>query len=453
MPTFAQEGGYEIADVPNDLSGHEAALRRKPVTLTPIAPTTTPTPTSNSDFTLPNATSPTAETPKSSMDTPYWEWNRATGDWWGVRNTLEDHGFIFNASYIFEWSSVWSGGVNNLASTRSIFDANVLFDLDKAVGWTGGSVFVNYYSTDGRGGSDDVGDTQGFSNIATGRNLDQIAELWYQQVFFDGIARLKLGKIDANSEFDFLNSAGDFSNSSAGFSPTLVGFPSYPNPSTGGVLQIMPIERGYISVGFFDGATGVDGIQTGTRGPETFFSDNDSDDWYWIGEIGYGWDLTPKRDGRVAVGVWHHTGEFAKLDTLDPGTSDGTTGFYALAEQRVWSRSDQADDVNQGVYIFAQFAASDGDITANEFHAAVGTVLKGTFEGRDSDSTGIYATWLGFSDESGINDDETAIDAYYKTQLTPFASIKPGLQVIFNPGGNDTIDTAVVGSIRFEVVF
>ncbi len=46
---------------------------------------------------------------------------------------------------------------------------------------------------------------------------------------------------------------------------------------------------------------------------------------------------------------------------------------------------------------------------------------------------------------------ETAIELFYKAQLTEFMSIQPDIQYIANPSGNG--DDALVFGIRFEVVF
>lgn len=466
--SFAQDGGYQLADVPTNLPGHEPAPRPRP-TPQPIPSTDKPSPEELPKSTpqAPSAPAPApsgqdpavtpgpATTEASGEDAPILDRERLTGNWWGLRDTLESRGIDFNASYTFEWSSVFSGGVSRRASTRSLFDANVTFDLAKAIGWNGASVFVDFYSTDGRGGAAEVGDFQGFSLIETDSNDDVIGELWFQQRLLDDALRFKLGKIDGATEFAFINSAGNFSNASSGFSPTIAALPSYPDAAVGAVVQFKPSEVFYASAGFFDGAGPVDGVRTGTRGTQTFLSDDESDDWFWIGEVGIGWSLAERREGRAALGVWHHTGDWAEFDSPDPDNpnTSSNTGVYALAEQRVHQRAGEPDDSEQGVYVLAQLGWADGDVSEAQWHAAAGVSLNGTFEGRDDDSTGIYVSWVGLNEDAGFTEDEVVIETYYKVQVTPWASIKPDLQVIFNPGGTDAYDTAVVGTLLFEVAF
>ena len=456
---LAQDGGFQLADVPLDLPGHEPAPRPKPAPQPPSAPAK-PAASPSTDQPADQPAAPTPEqpaqpAPEQTGDLSLLERERMTGNWWGVRDSLEELGLDFNASYTFEWSTVFSGGVSRRASSRSLFDANLTLDLAKAVGWNGAQVFVDFYSTDGRGGSAEVGDFQGFSLIETDENDDQVAELWFEQRLLDDTLRFKLGKIDGAAEFAFINAAGNFSNASSGFSPTIAALPSYPDPACGAVVQFIPSERFYVSAGFFDGAGPVDGVRTGPRGPETFFSNDESDDWFWIAEVGFGWSLAERREGRGAVGVWHHTGDWAQFDSADPDNPDtsSNTGVYALAEQRVHQREGEAEDSEQGLYVFAQVGWADDDVSEAQWHAALGVTLNGTFDGRDDDSVGVYVSWVGLNEDAGYTDDEVVVETFYKVQLTPWASVKPDLQVIFNPGGTDDYDTAVVGTLLFEVAF
>lgn len=229
--------------------------------------------------------------PRSWFGTPWWKWSTMTGDWGGLRTKLEDHGVTVAGSYTFNWSSVWSGGASNRASTRSLLDVNVTFDTAKLTGegWKGGTLYVDYNSSDDRGKLADSGSYQPTNAIDAGKNIDQITELWYQQKLFDEALRFKVGKIDANAEFDFVNAAADFMSGPSANSPNVVGFPTYPNSATGVVVFVYPTKHWYVGGGLLDGAT-LDGFATGTRGPAMFLNDDRSSSWFIVGETGYGWD-------------------------------------------------------------------------------------------------------------------------------------------------------------------
>lgn len=381
-----------------------------------------------------------------------WEWSRLTGDWGGARSKLESVGIGFAGSYTLDWSSVWSGGLRNVASTRSLLDLNLTLDLEKLAGLPGGSVFADFYSTDMRGGSRDAGDYQGVSNIETGDNLDQLAELWYQQRFFNDLLRLKLGKIDAAGEFAFVSHNEDNLHGGAGTILTIPGYPTYPDPAMGVVLFAYPTEWLYVGGGLFDGAT-LDGLATGRRGPATFFSDDKSDSWIWMGEVGVTWkELWSMGSGRLACGVWHHTHNF---DRFDGGVESDATGCYALLEQQIIRRG-EGDAANEhGLFAWLQYGQADEDIIDVAQHLGGGLVLKGTFTGREDDNVGTWLSWVDFSDDAGAGyaEDELAWEVFYKCQVTPWLSIRPDVQFIFNPSGDETIDDAVVGGLRFEISF
>lgn len=135
-PETSDESVANVMEPPLDLPGHERGERDR--NDAPKVEETKPTPEEEREWFGHKA---------------FWEWSRVTGDWGGARTRLENQGIEFAGSYTLDWSSVWSGGVKNVASTRSLLDLNLTFDLDKLVGLAGGKVFADFYSTDMRGGS------------------------------------------------------------------------------------------------------------------------------------------------------------------------------------------------------------------------------------------------------------------------------------------------------------
>ncbi|MEM9083919.1 MAG: carbohydrate porin, partial [Planctomycetota bacterium] len=324
---------------------------------------------------------------------------------------------------------------------------------EQAFGVEGGTAFIQYLSVNPeQGGSLDSGDLQVYSNIENDRHLDVIFELWYEQVLLDGMIRFKIGKIDVNSEFAFVDVAGDFSNSSAGFSPTILAFPSYPDSAMSVNVFITMIDSPSLEMtlgyGYYDGASGVDDIRTGARGPSSFFSTDGSDDSFHIAQLDFGWGGSAddeERTGRLMVGGWHHTGEFARFDG---GTDEGVWGAFLTVEQEVIG-----GDNGPSLTLFGQLGFSDEDVSEVSHHLAIGAVSSG-FPWREDDSAGIYVTFAGLSDKpgAGFTDDEVAIDLYYRHQATPAVFVQPELQYIANPSGGG-VDDALVGGLRVGVAF
>ena len=376
--------------------------------------------------------------------------DRLTGDLFGTRRWLEEHGVTIEAGALWDLSAPLSGGVRRRLNSQSIFDVNAAFDFDTLFGWPGASVFVDVQSHTGRPGAQDVGDIQIFNN-ADAPNFFELYELWFEQVFAHDRARLKIGKVDANSEFAFVEHGGEFLNSSMGFSPTILAFPTYPDPAFSAILFVYPTEALYIGIGVFDGST-QEGVATGPRGFRTFT--DDSDQVFIVGEVGATYSLSGGAlPGRVGVGVWTHTADFARFDGA---VDSGGAGFYVVVDQQVWSENPGDPDDDQGVGAFFQYGWANENISPIVHHIGAGAAWMGLVPGRDDDVLGLGVSAVVLSDEPGAgfsDHTEIVLESFYAVRLTPAVSVKPDLQIILNPSGDPTASDAIVGALRLEIVF
>lgn len=381
---------------------------------------------------------------------PFWQWTRITGNWGGARDQLEEHGIEVGGGYTADWTAAWSGGQRNRDNIPSLLDINVAFDLETLLGLPRTTLFLDAYAIEGRIASDDVGDLQGLSNIQAD-NTEQVAEAWLETWVAD--FRIKIGKVDFNSEFAFNETGGDFINSSAAISPTIQAYPTYPDPATAGNVFWTPSATFYLGAGIYDGAAAV-GIPTGRRAFSGFFEDDESDSYFIAAEAGTAW--TGGDDwgsGRFALGVWQHTADFA---TFAGGTDSGTAGLYATFEQRLWRENPGDAEDGQGLGLFAAGGFADEDIAAIAGSVVLGLAWTGALAGRDHDVTGFAILHADLSDDPGAAtpDDETVFELFHKLQLTPAIALKPDVQYIVNPGGDGSaIDDAVIGTLRLEVAF
>jgi porin len=378
----------------------------------------------------------------------------ATGEWCGLRRRLGDEGVTLEASLVADASRNFRGGLDTEAAVfRSLFDARLTFDLERLVGMEGGQVLVGFQTQGGPHGTDRlVGDFHGFSNIDA-PDFTAVTQLWYEQVLLDGRLRAKMGKIDATEEFAFVDHGAEFIHSSAGFSPTLIGFPTYPDPATGVVVVASPIPWLSLSTGVFDGATQA-GMPTGTRGPATFLGS--PADLFWVAEATAQWSSPRGRDGRIGLGVSHHTGTFEVLDGSGR-TEDGATSAYLVLDQAVITEGAPGGGECQGLGVFFQLGRTEEDVSEVDLHIGAGAVWRGAVPGRDRDSLGLMGSYVRFSDSvrsagSVVEDYELAIEVFYELQITEWLSLKPDLQFIRNPGGREG-DDAIVGTLRIVVDF
>lgn len=397
---------------------------------------------------LPVAQHPPEATPENT-DTgkPVHEWQRLTDDWWGARPWLDDHGISINANITMDGSSVFSGGVDGSGSAfRELFNLNATIDTERLFDWKGGTFFVNFQNQAGSNGGEDVGDLQGVSNIDTGGDRTQVSELWYEQAVLDGRVRVKVGKIDANVDFDHVADADSFINGAFGAAPTILGFPTYPDPAMGVTAFVKPTEKTYVGVGAFDGS-GLNGHPTGNIGPAGFF---DGDSYFFIAEGGVDWTIGNGLDGRFGAGVWHHTGDF---EQFDGGISSGATGPYVIFDQKVWREDPDNQDDEQGLGVFVKYGYADPDVSPIENQVAAGLAWTGLIPTRDDDTLGFGISWAGLSGQAGFaHDSETVYELFYRARLNTWFSVQPDLQYIANPADGGTAD-AIVGTLRIMIDF
>ena len=263
--------------------------------------------------------------------------------------------------------------------------------------------------------------------------------------------RVKVGKVDFNSEFAFHEIGGEFVNSTGAVPPTIVGYPTYPNPAMSVNVFYVPNESWYVGAACYDGAAAY-GVPTGSRGPKSFFSDDDGDAYFLCAECGHAWAGGDSwGSGRVVLGGFHHTADFT---TFAGDTKGGTSGLWGSLEQRVWRENAQDDD-GQGLGAFVAFGVADDAVSACGAAISLGVEWTGAVPGRDADMLGLGLFLCDLSDDAnaGTPDDEIAYELLYKFALTPAVSLKPEMQYITSPGGDDTADDLLVGLLRLEILF
>lgn len=381
---------------------------------------------------------------------PFTNWTHATGDWNGYRTQLEDMGIEVAGGLTGDFGGAFAGGQRRRTSFSTLFDVNAAFDLEKLAGLPRTIAYFDAYQIEGRDPSTDIGDAQGVSNIQAD-DVREIAEVWVETWVGDEV-RLKVGKVDFNSEFAFNEIGGEFINSSAAITPCIVGYPTYPDPAMSVNAFYLPTPDLYVGFGVYDGAA-AEGVPTGRMGPGGFFGTDDHDAYFFATEVGTSWTGGETwGSGRCAAGLWHHT---ARFDKFDGGTDSGTSGLWLTVEQHVWRENPTDAEDRRGIGAFASIGLADQDVSAFANTFVCGVNWTGPLEYRRDDVLGFCILHASLSNRNGAGtpNDETVFELLYKLQLTPAISVKPDLQYIVNPGGVDGEDDALVALLRFEVLF
>ena len=157
--------------------------------------------------------------------------------------------------------------------------------------------------------------------------------------------------------------------------------------------------------------------------------------------------------GSVNVGAWwsgRRVEAYHEHDTAHEhhGKAWGLYGFW---QQLLWRENPADEDCGQGIALFAQYGWAPKDRAEAEDYAGGGIRWQGALPSRDDDVLGMGAFHVRFSDQAGFEDhSETAVELYYKAQVTGWLAVQPDAQFIANPGGDGKRNAVVlVGRVEF----
>jgi porin len=385
----------------------------------------------------------------SRVSTPFGFFNQdyLLGDLGGGRTWLEEHGFSLELVYTAEFFWNTRGGMNTHKAREYRGDVSLFGELDtgEAGWWHNGAFFLHVQEGHGHGiTSRHVGDFQVLSNIDAD-DFQQISQFWYRHSFLDNRLWVKLGKMEANDDFAFVEFGGEFINSSGGYGPTIP-LVTFPDQDWGMVVGSEPVEWFSANVGVYqgrpDGGRSIGATLDNLYGPMV------------MAEPAFHYQLAGL-PGHFRVGGWlngDHFDEFDRSDP-DPGTFGDSYGWYLTWDQLLWPENPGREDDAQGIAMFAQYGWAPEDRSEAQHYISGGIQWVGALPCRDDDILGIGVFHVELSDEAGFDEQgETATELFYKVQLCKWMSVKPDLQYITNPGGSSNRDAVAVG-MRFETLF
>jgi len=389
------------------------------------------------------------------------------------RERLHKNGVKYLFTYISDIQSNVSGGVRRGTIYDGRLEGMLDIDLEKFIGWQGGKVHFNGFAIHGHGLSryylDNILITSEIEALSTVR----LSEFWYEHVFGDRAASIKVGQLAADLEFHTRNFGGPFVNGTFGWPEVATvnlpsGGPAYPFASPGVRVLIRPTanrEDVIFRAAVFDG----DPAGPGPNDPQernrfgTNFRLRDPPLIIGEGEFKYGstkegW-LLP---GIIKLGVWNHLGKFNDLrlsveglSTADPSSSGiplrrrGEDGIYTVIEQMIY-HVPGAEDPQTGISVFTRASGSPADRSLVDFYIDAGVNFNGVIPGRPNDSFGIAAAYAHISPNASLLDQEKAffagvpspirkyealIEATYQWEIMTGWTMQPDFQYIFRPGG------------------
>ena len=270
-----------------------------------------------------------------------------------------------------------------------------------------------------------------------------VDQLWYEQLFADGLLRVRLGYQDQQVAFDRNPYAN---NEDKQFLNTFLDNDPIVPLEIGIAALVVVAPTPWLELA----AAAADAdVPPGSLGIDSAFDDFAS--LTGLFEATLHGALGSELPGALRLGFFCDGAARSTFGTS--GSDRGHLGAYLSADQRVWT---EPGNPFRGIGIFARAGYADGDVYPIEAYWSLGAEFAGTVPGRQRDALGIaiYQTLPSarYRDEIDLAfDSEIGIESYYRIQLAPWLALSPDAQWIHNPGRVPGAPDAVVLTLRVRV--
>ena len=365
---------------------------------------------------------------------------------WAWRQRLEAQGFRWNAYHLTYLGGLWDGGVGD-SGTRlsSSLDLILRFDGEAMMGWEGFDMLSHLKSTYEDNINPMVGARSQVIDDADFTEWFWVDQLWVRQYFRERTWAIQAGYLDQQTILDrnaFANQEDRFfmaqylDNNNA-IIPLRVGLGAnirwYPTPTWDWSLGIADADNRILHVGL-----------------DTFFDDAESLVTY--SQLGKAFRLGGL-PGNLRIG-----GYYDARDRRINASSDfqsGHFGVFLSADQWLYRESGQP---SQGLGLFVRYGYHDASVNAFAHFWSLGVQYEGLIPKRDRDRFGsaVYQVRPAASFRRERGSDvvaETGFETYYLFRMTPWATLSPNIQIIQNPGGSRSGETAIATNLRLRISF
>lgn len=407
---------------------------------------------------------------------PWFESDNLTEDWFGYGKYLENRGVTIGVSSINE---VWGntlGGLKQGSLTTSLLQGATSINLEKLIGWKGANFYSRWLYLYGQDASANlVGDIFTISNIAgysTFRNID----LWVEQTLFDEKVMLRMGQLEADSDFAISDYGALLINSTFGWPAFLYtsipnGGPSYPVGAPGVYLKLKPIEPLTLKFAAYQGNVYAQNVNN--HGFDWNLSAQNG--FLYMSEACYYYEEC-SLPGQVKAGSWFFSGTLPSVNNPN-STLWGNTGYYGIVDQMIY-RSPCCHEKchklsDEGMGVFSRLAYEPSDRNFMNFYCDTGVDYKGLLPTRHNDvfvmgfaygqiSNGMRnpqaalnagPTYASPNSSATTLNYEIALETTYIAQITPWLTVQPDAQYIIHPGGSQNLGNAFLLGMRATVVF
>ena len=375
-----------------------------------------------------------------------------TGDWGGTRTEWLNRGALVEAVNASDAFVSLKGGASRGSSVANLFEVALTADLGALAGLRGGTLFVLGFGAHGEDPSEAVGTIHSPGGLAEDEPIWTLAEFWYEQSLFRDRAGLLVGFYAVDSEFDVRETADAFVND--GFGAGLELSETGRNVDSVFALGGLGIRGRWAVTPDFDLRVGVvEGIPGKLDDPSALGLELDADEGVLaIAEAE--WRPAGFEFLRVAVGGWHYSTDFERLD--GGPEADGTEGVYGFVEGVIFNEPGTDD---QGLSGFVRIGRADESVNPFAAYHAAGLVYTGLLPGREEDLLGLGVSSVANGDDftdaepDPLDRRETVFELTYRAQLLPWLGVQPTLQYARNPGTDPELDDNLSAGVRVTIDF
>ncbi len=406
------------------------------------------------------------------------EYQYATANWFGTRDTLKDHGIEPSITYTSDIAGNPVGGkIPGGFTYMDNISFNCLLNLEKLMGLRDGYFLISALQRDGISLSQkNIGNIFPVQQVIGGAETMHFYEMYYEQKTHDETANIKVGRFVASDDFDFSPLYWLYMSRAIDGRPLSLGldgrFSSPPFAVWASRLKIKLPESMVFRTGVYQVT------QNSINGLNWNFYPNDG----VMLLAQYEWDPeffkpaethnTPKPttwgspgappakgfSGHYWMGGYYSTYEYPQFGTTVK--MPNAFGLYWHGDQTVYKPKVES---NEGLVLWSvATVCPQQNIAMLPFQINGGAVYTGLIPGRRNDFTILGFVYGAVSDDyasvqeqknKGYPTYELIYEAGYRINMTKFTYIQPDLQWILNPGGAGRIPNALVLGAQMGVVF
>jgi carbohydrate-selective porin OprB len=428
----------------------------------------------------------------------WWSGKYASGNWFGLRNSLEDRGVDLYGSWIGTFYGFTGGGVD---TPHGAFDEQITLglklDFGKLAGVEGLTAQGSVRWRDGRNPNDYAGASSTFNP-----SKYQSGQQWRLMPFFLtyttpellGVKNLLTISGGWQDPYDFFLEQPDsklFINNAIASSKGIGGLNGFGWGSSyatwGGFIKVKPVDWQYTMAGLYVAIPEASAMSNHGLDLAGYRPNPNLNGLYFLAETG----VTPKLGAAKLPGKYAFGGIYWGVEnkSFNGQTYDGKYDLYWQADQMVYrAPSREAEpaplakgptdgksfkEVNEpaakqelsdkGLYLFSLINYAPAYDNAMPFYLQAGFVYKGLIPSRDKDQLGIVFGFGNYSydkieaqenaGQTVRRTNEGVVEIDYRAQLSKFLYVQPFWQYIIRPDGTGMVNNANLFGMNMGVTF